>query len=211
MSDDYRLTLDLKGDGSASELVDRAGELDHIAEAGIGDRAAVTHDGDRVYVYTDSEEAARRAQAQLQPLLSNPRYGAEVSLHRWHPVEERWEPADAPLPQTPEEERAEHARREEEEREESREQGYPEWEVRLTLPNHREARALADRLESEGIPLVRLWRHLLIGAQTEDDARALAGRLRAEAPADASFEVEANGQEVWRETHPLTVFGGIAN
>src|SRR2546421_212495 len=145
MSDDYRLTLELKGDGSASELVDRAGELEHIADAGIGDRAAVTHDGDLVYVYTDSEDAARRARARLQPLLSNPRYGAEASLDRWHPVEERWEPADAPLPETPEEEQAEHARREEEDREESRERGYPEWEVRLTLPNHRESRALADR------------------------------------------------------------------
>src|SRR5204863_116014 len=109
-----------------------------------------------------STGAPSRASSAATPLLSNPRYGAEVSLHRWHPVEERWEAADAPLPQTLEEERAEHARREEEEREESREQGYPEWEVRLTLPNHREARALADRLESEGIPLVRLWRHLLI-------------------------------------------------
>src|SRR5213078_1200081 len=177
----------------------------------IGDRAAVTHDGERVYVYTDSENAAKRAQALLAPLVSDPRYAAQVSLHRWHPVEERWEPAEAPLTQTPEEEQAEHARREEEEREESREQGYTEWEVRLTLPNHREAKALAEQLESEGIPLVKLWRHLLIGAETEDDARALAERLRAEAPADARFEVEANGQEVWRETHPLTVFGGIAN
>ena len=28
------------------------------------------------------------------PLISNPRYGAEVSLDRWHPVEERWEPGE---------------------------------------------------------------------------------------------------------------------
>jgi hypothetical protein len=210
MSDDFRLTLDLKGDGSAHELVEHARELEHDAGAAVGDRAAVTHDGDRVYVYTDSEDAAKRVQALLAPLLSDPRYAADVSLYRWHPVEERWEPADAPLPSTPDEEAAERARREEEEREESREQGYPEWEVRLTLPSHHDARAFAERLESEGIPLVKLWRHLLIGAETEDDARALAERLRAEAPADTRFEVEANGQEVWREMHPLTVFGGIA-
>jgi hypothetical protein len=213
MSDDWRLTLDLGEGGPVEELVEdiRARELQHDAGADLGERAAVTHDGHRVYLYTDAAEAAARAQALLQPLLSQPRYHAQVSLHRWHPTEERWEPADVPLPQTPEEEEAERARREEEEREESREQGYPEWEVRLTLPNHAQTRELAERLTSEGVPVVKLWRHLLVGAETEDDARALAERLRTEAPPDTRFEVEANGQEVWRETHPLTVFGGIAN
>ena len=66
-------------------------------------------------------------------------------------------------------------------------------------------------LNSEGIPVTRRWRYLLVGAETEDDARALAQRLRDEAPPDTELIVEPNGQEVWREMHPYTVLGGLAN
>jgi len=71
--------------------------------------------------------------------------------------------------------------------------------------------ALAEQLESEGIPVTRRWRYLLVGAETEDDARALAQRLREEAPAETELIVEPNGQEVWREMHPYTVLGGLGN
>jgi hypothetical protein len=91
------------------------------------------------------------------------------------------------------------------------EQGYPEWEVRLGLPTRHDASALAEQLESEGIPVTRRWRYLLVGAETEDDARALAQRLRDEAPAETELIVEPNGQEVWREMHPYTVLGGLGN
>ena len=88
-----------------------------------------------------------------------------------------------PLPQTGEEIAVEHERQEEQEAEESRTLGYAEWEVRVDLPTHKDAVELAERLEAAGItPLVRRWKYLLIGTATDDDARALAERIRAEAP-----------------------------
>ena len=109
---------------------------------------------------------------------------AEVSpILRWHPVEEQWEDASAPLPETADQLEAEHQRREQQEAEERATEGYAEWEVRIDLPSHGDAVALAERLEAEGIaPIVRRWKYILIGAATEDDARALAERLRPRRP-----------------------------
>ena len=130
---------------------------------------------------------------------------------RWHPLEERWEDASAPLPATEAERSAEHARLEELETEESQQAGHAEWEVRITLPTHHDARAFAERLRSEGIPVKQLWRHMLVGANDEDDAAALAARLRTEAPAGSEITAEGNGLEYWRLLHPYSYLGGIAN
>ena len=101
-----------------------------------------------------------------------------VAVSRWHPIEERWEDADAPMPATPEAGRGRtRAPRGQEDRQ-SREYGHPEWEVRVTLPGRGEARELAERLQAEGIPVARRWHHLLIGANDEDQARELAERVR---------------------------------
>src|SRR2546423_326766 len=82
-------------------------------------------------------------------------------------------------------------------------------EVRVELPGHDETSDLADRLEREGIPIVRRWRYLLAGAASEADARELAERLRREAPAGTRVEVEAGGEMVWEVTtqNPFAIFG----
>ncbi len=134
-----------------------------------------------------------------------------VSVMRWHPLEERWEDASAPLPATEADRSAEHARLEELETEESQQAGHAEWEVRITLPTHHDARSFAERLRGEGIPTKQLWRHLLVGANDEDDAAALAARLRTEAPAGSEITAEGNGLEYWQLLHPYAYLGGIAN
>jgi hypothetical protein len=183
------------------------GERDH-GELG---RQAVTHEGDHVFLYADSLAAAQRAEALVRAAMTRHGLEGEVTLSRWHPVEERWEDAAAPLPGGEAERAAERARRDQTEDEESRAEGFPQWEVRLTLPTHRDARDFASRLRGEGVPVRQRWRHLFVGADDEDQAAALAERLRAEAPAGSEIVADGNGLLYWQELHPLAVFGGIAN
>ncbi len=174
-------------------------------------RAAVSHDRDDVFLYTDSHDNAQRIRAVVQEVAEREKIEADVRAARWHPLEERWEDADAPLPATEAERSAEHARLESEETAESRQAGHPEWEVRVTLPTHEDARAFAERLRAEGIPVAQHWRHLLVGADDEDGAAALAERLRGEAPAGSEVHTEGNGLPYWQMLHPFAYLGGIAN
>ncbi|MDR3031539.1 MAG: hypothetical protein LBV78_00240, partial [Kitasatospora sp.] len=45
---------------------------------------------------------------------------------------------------------------------------------------------LAERLQSEGHPVIRRWRYVVLGAENEDEARDLAQAVQKEAPATAS-------------------------
>ena len=174
-------------------------------------RLAITHEGEHVFLYADSAEAAEHAREVAQRAIAEHTIAGEVSVTRWHPLEERWEDASAPLPATEAERAAEHARLEELETGESQQAGHAEWEVRITLPTHHDARSFAERLRGEGIPTKQLWRHLLVGANDEDDAAALAARLRTEAPAGSEITAEGNGLEYWQLLHPYAYLGGIAN
>ena len=75
--------------------------------------------------------------------------------------------------------------------------------MRVELPSHGEADELADQLESEGYDVARRWRYLIVGAASEEDAKALAKRVHGEA--------EPGGQVVWEVTpqNPFAVFGGL--
>jgi hypothetical protein len=186
--------------------------LERDARKRLGDRVAVSADGPRVFLYTDTEAAVREAQQVVTPLLAQ--HGltdSAISVARWHPEEERWEDAGKPLPSTPKEHAAEHAAEEADEAQRSAEQGFAEWEVRAELPSHSETVAFADRLEGEGIPVLRRWTFLLVGAPNEDAARALAERIRSEAPAGTRVEAEVSGAVVWKvaDPYPFAIFGGL--
>ena len=81
----------------------------------------------------------------------------------------------------------------------------------MSLPSREATDELADRLEAEGIPVTRRATFLLVGAVNQDEAKALAERLRAEAPAGAEVEVEPGGGMVWEVSpkNPFAVFGGL--
>lgn len=174
-------------------------------------RLAVTHEGDHVFLYADSLDAAAQAREVVQEALAEHHITGDLAVLRWHPLEERWEDASAPLPATEAECETEHARLEELETEESLSLHEPEWEVYVTLPTHHDARAFAARLRGEGIPVNQRWRHLLVGANDEDDAAALAKRLRVEAPTGSEIHAQGNGLEYWRMLHPYAYLGGLAN
>jgi hypothetical protein len=214
MADDFRLQieLDASGDGFSFAESMRELSLERDARKRLGDRVAVSADGPKVFVYTDTEEAANEARRVIGPLLAEHRLtDSALELTRWHPEEERWEPVDKPLPSTPEEEAAEHAVEEADDTAESVEQGFAEWEVRVELPSHGETVAFADRLEQEGIPVLRRWKFLLVGAPNEDEAEALAQRIESEAPQGSKVHAEISGAAVWKvgDPFPFAVFGGL--
>lgn len=86
-----------------------------------------------------------------------------------------------------------------------------EWEVRVECDSHHDTVELAERLAAEGIPSVRRWRFLLVGAADEDTAQALAERLRAQAPEGSTVIAEATYDAVAETVmpNPFAIFGGL--
>lgn len=215
MHDEFRIDVEVPHE-RAHELLDELRSLERGALPGVSapKHVAVSHEHGHVFLYADNEQEASAAQAALAAILAKLQIEATPTARHWHPEEERWEDVSAPLPSTPAEHAAEHERLEEMETEESEQAGRAEWEVRVTLPTHHDAREFAERLESEGYPLRRHWRHLQLGARDEDDANALAARLRAEAPQDSEIEVEGDAADAWAEVtapaRPFSIFGGLA-
>jgi hypothetical protein len=210
--DDWRVTVELPEEHAAADLVDwlRGVRLEDAEHGEAGARVVASREGAVVFLYADAEEQARWVERLVAAHLGHPAAG-RVELTRWHPVEQRWEPPEVPLPRTEAEWEAEHARLQEREAAESRASGAAEWEVRVELPSRETTVDFAERLENEGIPVVRRHTFVLVGAANEDEAHALAARLEDEAPEGARVEVEAGGRMVWEVTpqNPFAVFGGL--
>jgi hypothetical protein len=129
----------------------------------------------------------------------------DVRLTRWHPIEEAWRDASEPLPQTKEEREAERARHEAAEAQELAKEGEYDYEVHVDPPHHREAVELDKRLREEGLGVKRRWKHITVGALTEEDANELAERVQALAPEGTEVTIGATDFQ-----HPLFVFFGSA-
>jgi hypothetical protein len=97
------------------------------------------------------------------------------------------------------------------EREETAWSGHPEFEVRIDLLSRHEAVRFCERLKEEGLPMVRRWKYLLIGATDEDSAKKLAERIRAEAPVGSKVHVEGTWAKAYAERppNPFAVLGGL--
>lgn len=205
MHDDWRLEIELADDDAVAEVVKdlHSLRLEAAVRRRLGDRVALTHEGPRIHLYADRGEDAREAERVVRDLLAERGTEARgVTLCRWHPVELRWEDADVPLPRSEAALEDEREERDRAEAADARLQGWSEWEVRVELRSHAEVQELADRFEAEGVPVVRRWRFLLVGAATEDEARALAERLRGELPEGARVLAQGSGMLAWQVTHP---------
>lgn len=213
MADDWRLTVDFDDEGDGTQLAEwlAAVQLEGEERSQLGAGVVVSRDGPRVFLYADTEERARAVLETVTARLRSEVRQARIALERWHSIALDWEDAAVPLPASDEETRAEHERLQQREAAESLEKGRAEWEVRIELPDHEQTLALAERLESEGVPIVRRHTFLLAGALNEDDARALASRLEREVPEGARIEVEPGGGLVWEVApqNPFVVFGGL--
>jgi hypothetical protein len=195
--DEWRVEIELDDEEHGYGLGERfrAQDLDHEARERLGRRAIVTRDGSRVFLYTGSEAEAREAERVARELIEADRVTAQVTVTRWHPVEEAWKDASIPLPRTEEEEREELERKEKAEWQEAEEEGSFDWMVKVALPSREEAGELADRLRGDGYPVHRRWRYVTVDVVTEDHANELGTRLREERP-DAEVWVEANPDDI---------------
>jgi hypothetical protein len=192
MADDWRVTATLHEEGLVGHLLDglRRHRVEDAVIDRLGGRVAVSSGSSQVFVYADSEGAAREAERVLREVCNAQDVSADVAVDRWHPLAERWEDASVPLPQSEAERQAERKRFEQAETEQSQRTGLAEWEVRVELDSHDAAVALADELEAEGGRPVRRWTYVVVGANNEAEAEKIAARLRGEAPAGSTITVE---------------------
>lgn len=97
-SDEYRVEVDIHESvhGKLSERL-RSLDLDDDVAKRLGDRVIVTRDGEKLYVYTESPEAAVEAERVVGQVLSEDGLEAEIRRRRWNPDERFWQDADEPL------------------------------------------------------------------------------------------------------------------
>src|SRR5919197_4840308 len=179
MSDDWRIRIEVPEE-HGDVLLDRLGvdlvsdEAKRLAKELEGRRLAVSQDDDELFVYASSQQEAEHARQIVEAELAEEGIEARTSrVERWLPDGERW--SNEPPQESWEEEELD--------------RGYAPWEVRVEYDSHDAAARNGDELEREGYRVVRRYKYLIVGAQTEDDARALARRLHG--------EVEPGGELVW--------------
>ncbi len=213
MNDDWRVRAELADADQARALgkVLAHGELEHSLESAAGNRVIVSVDGAELFAYAaDREQAANLIEA-LTATAAARGWSVATELRRWHPIAERWEGPDVPLPATATADAAEQAQELIQDQAQAAALGYTEYEVRVELSSHHETVALANRLQGEGVPNLRRWRYLLVGAADERSANNLAERISAAAPADAKVSIEATAAaiEAGLPQNPFAVFGGL--
>jgi len=216
MDDDWRLQINLQDEGKVGEVADqlRSVELEHELATDFDKRVIISHDGSTLFLYAGDREQLDQARPVVQAFLDQKGWQAELDLRHWHKEAEDWEAPDAPEPTTPAEKEAEHERRMATEDKETEEAGgLAAYEVRAQFSSHREAREFAKKLEDEGLEPVRRWHYLVVGAADEDAAKALAERIRAEAPADAEVKAEYSLAYVYgeRPVNPFFWLGGLGD
>jgi hypothetical protein len=202
-ANDWRVTVRLRDDQAGQAVGHLSG---HTVEAEVqrrlGGRVVVgTDGGHELFVYTHSRDAAAAAQESVGAVLAGHGIEAEYGVDRWHPVAEDWEPADVSLPGTAAEAEAERRRLDAEETSESLASGVALFEVRVQLPTHHDAIALADRLRAPGYSVARRWRFLVVGANNADQADEFTAVIRQQAPAGAVITTQEVGP-----SRPYTAF-----
>lgn len=193
MADDWRVTVTFRDEADVQQAAQsvREHEVEDDVRSRLGHRVVMSVDGPTAFLYAGTEDTAHEAERVVREVLAQHQLSAEFTLDRWHPLEEAWEDASVPMPDTAEQRAAEHQRLVDTETQDSLAAGQAGWEVRVELPSHRQAVHLAERLQAEGRPVIRRWKYLVVGANNEDDASALAEAIGQEIPAKASVRTLA--------------------
>jgi hypothetical protein len=217
MAEDWRATLVFEDEQEEHEsLIDRLRGFrpEKELEEELPSRVVVSHDGPELFLYADTRSELERALTVAKRVLSDEGTVSGGRIERWHDIEERWEPASEPLPDTPAEEQEERDALAARERAESRVHGAPEWQVRVDLPDRRAATALEERLQADGLRPLRRWRFIVLGVDSEEDGQRLADRIRALAPEGSGVWVEGSLGSAERSRpfgNVFAVFGGLGN
>src|ERR1700741_2594723 len=99
MSDEWRVEVSLDDEQQGFKLGERLRslDLDDQARRRLGDRAVVTRDGPKMFVYAQTEKEAREAERVARQLVADEDLSADIALTRWHPDAETWEDASIPM------------------------------------------------------------------------------------------------------------------
>jgi hypothetical protein len=213
VNDDWRLKIDPQEEGHAGQLVDLLDSrgLEHDVRAAFHDRIIVSHEGAEVFLYAATREQLESAGELVDSLAKQHGWKLSTELSHWHPAAEEWEDPDKPLPDSDRALTAEHAEEIAAEDKKVREQGYPNFEVRIECPSHHDAMHFRQQLREEGFASVHRWKYILVGAIDEDEAKELAERIRIEAPQGSQIKVEGTWTATWHSMppNPYAVFGGL--
>lgn len=173
MHDDWRIMVDFEKEDHGLHILRwlHENELAHDERKRLGDRVIISRSGAKAFLYAASETQAMEAERIALAEIERAGFGATTSMARWHPIEERWEDPNVPMPRTD-----------------------------------------AERLAAEGIPIVRRWKYVLVGAEDEDSAKALGERLSTEVPEAQLIRTEGSGDVAWENYpwRPFTVIRGLA-
>jgi hypothetical protein len=192
VADDWRVTVTFRDEADVQRAVQsvRQHEVEDDVRSRLGHRVAMSVDGPIVFLYAGTEDTARETDRVVREVLAAQQLSAEFTLDRWHPLEEDWEDASVPMPDTGGQRAAEHRRLIDAETQQSLAAGQGGWQVQVELRSHRQAVELAERLQAEGHPVIRRWKYLVLSANNEDDARALAQAIEQEIPVKASVHTQ---------------------
>lgn len=194
MGDDWRVTVAFteaaRAGRVASAVRDRRGEYPARGRPGHGVTVSVS--GNSLFLYGATEAAVRQAVREVREVLGELQLFADFALDRWHPVAQDWQDASVPMPESSEALAAERQRLMDFQTRESKATGRAGWQVRAELPSRRQAVEFAGLLRAEGRDVIRRRKYLILGADNEDDAAALAEVVRQQAPVDTSVQVAQN-------------------
>ncbi len=214
MNDDWRLQVDPEQSGHAGLLGEHleGQDLESDLSNSFHDRIVVSRDGPRLFLYAATREQAEAARDLIEGVAKEHGWALSTELKHWHPSAEDWEDPDKPLPDSDLASAAEHQEEVAAEDEKVREQGYPDFEVRVEFPSHHDAVEFRHKLQAEGFSSVHRWKYLLVGVIDEDSAEALAERLRSEAPPGSLVKVEGTWKAAYAERprNRFAVLGGLS-
>jgi hypothetical protein len=190
VSDEFwRVNIDLSGiprEGRRRSSSTLADDLRHQ----LADDIRVSSGKTRLYLYGTTADAARRAAHVVEGILAQHRATAEVRLEYWDLPGQTWNETASGSPDDAA--AGPHAALEavnDQERRRSARTGIAAWQVRVELPTHAEVKALAQRLTSEGWPVIQRRKYLVAGADCEQDAEGLALEIQGYSSAAAAIRV----------------------
>jgi hypothetical protein len=186
MDDEWRVCIAFGG--LPHQLKSCRQELISALGSRLGDQVAVSSRrwGTQMFLYAPSAGSADEAAQVAREVLARHEVSAPVRTEFWSLRDQQWrDAADEPSYDPVAEQQALHEARQERERQASATLGRPAREVWVELPSHDDVVALAEHLAAQGWRVRPHRRHLIVGADCEDDAKSLARELSGDGRADA--------------------------
>jgi hypothetical protein len=177
----------------------------------LGDQVAVSSSrwGTQIFVYAPSAGSADEAAQVAREVLARHDVSAPVRTEFWSPRGQEWrDAADEPSADPVAERQAVHEARQERERQASVTSGRPAREVWVELPSHDDVVHLAGHLAAQGWRVRPHRRHLIVGADCEDDAKSLARELSGDGRADADTAFRVRRVDIYASWTDGGAFGG---